>query len=69
MFSLKFCIEYVGFSFYQHMLLGNVLPWLPTILSHSKEMLEQALERRSDGLSIDTKQNMTDNYQFLYKIT
>ena len=42
------------FIIYQNLLLGNVLPWLPTIQSHSKDKLTQALESRSNGLSIDT---------------
>ena len=43
------------FIIYQNMLLGNGLPWLPTIQSHSKEKLAQAVECRGGELSIDTK--------------
>ena len=43
------------FIIYQNLLLGNMLPWLPTIQSHSKEKLAQAIEFRGYGLSIDTK--------------
>ena len=44
---------YGFYDIYYNLLLGNVLPWLPTIQSHYKE--KQVLESRSDGLSVDTK--------------
>ena len=43
------------FIIYYNMLLGNVLPWLPTIQSHSKEKIAQASKSGTDGVSIDTK--------------